>query len=108
MTKMNEITRPLKPATPFGVFDNQGMFWDLFGKVKTFVMQSLGAGTISVELTKRTIASILEEAIMEFGLGVNKEQVYISNLNPFAIKWIKDYSLALSMRTLGMQIGVLP
>ena len=28
------------------------------------------------ELTKRTIASILEEAIMEFGLGVNKEQVY--------------------------------
>ena len=70
MASFSNTTKP----TPFGFFDTDSVFQTEADRIVTFVKRKLGDDILSVELTKKQIWGVLEEASLEYGSILNQYQ----------------------------------
>lgn len=67
------VTASLDP-TPFGFFDDDGVFQSEADNFVTFSKRKLGDDVLSVELTKKMIFGNLEESALEYSSIINQYQ----------------------------------
>lgn len=108
MTKLKEVKEKIEIVTPFGIYNDEDKFKEEALKVCKYVKTMLGNDVIAVELTKNTILTCFEDALITWNKHCAARNYYgeritlpFEKIGFYRLQEIRKYTLALCMIALG-------